>query len=244
MKDSQQRQLNSLEWVQRFMHESAPDDPRLRSLRKEIDEVVARLNANRDRQYMATRGLSVDGKTIRMMAAELREKTLLNIARHGKLLVRNQPRREEMLKVPAKRVTPEVMADYALALAAWLKEFKTAFTGAGFKKDFLTELRADAMALRRRSNPWSPGRVGSGLPRCSGSDVPWMCAFGDPVDSSFGGAVSGASDCTAAFSSSAGARGRSRGTTRAGRLSAPRSFSAASRAASAWARKRAACGRG
>jgi hypothetical protein len=151
MKDSQQRQLNSLEWVQRFMHESAPDDPRFRSLRKEVDEVVARLNADKNRQYMATRSLSVDGKTIRLMAAELREKSLRPIAWRGKSLVRNQPKREEMLRVPSTRVKGEEMAAYALALAAWLKEFKTTFTGAGFKKDFLKQLRADAIALRRRS---------------------------------------------------------------------------------------------
>jgi hypothetical protein len=147
MKNSELMRWESLERVQRFMHADAPDDPRFTSLRKELDEVCARLRENIQRQASAANTLAADGITIRNLAEELREDQLMPIVRRAKSIVRNQPKREEMLKVPHKHATGDETAAYALALAAWLQKYSTAFVDVGFSKDFLKKLAASATTL-------------------------------------------------------------------------------------------------
>jgi hypothetical protein len=151
MKNVQLRQWQRLQAIQLFFQRHAFKDARLRSVRLEVDELLIRIRELQVRQHSRGASLSRDGFAIRTLTEELREDHLLPIARRGKSLVRNQPKREEMLRVPHKKAHSTVMAAHATALAAWLKPFERTFVAAGFEKNFLARLRAATKALVRRS---------------------------------------------------------------------------------------------
>lgn len=151
MKTVEELRLEALQRVRTFLRDDAPEDGRLESLREELDDVLPRLEGHIADQRTATNLVTWKGEETERLREELRSMHLLPIVRRGRPLVRNQPRCEEMLKVPHKRSGTPALVKHAIALAEWLGPFEAAFVEKKFPRNFRSQLRVAAKALAKQS---------------------------------------------------------------------------------------------
>lgn len=149
MKNVQQRQQHSLELCREFLDAHAPQAKEIAAFRVQLAAVVERLARLASRQGNEVALQRWQAREMVRLRNLLRVEHLLRIARPARALLRNQPRREEMLRVPHKRANSDVVVAFSKALAKWLVPFVPAFLKVGFQKDFLKRLRAATRELQK-----------------------------------------------------------------------------------------------
>lgn len=151
MKERQERQIEWLSAVVRFLEETIFTNARVLHLKIEILAHYARVmelySENRNAKFQPT---VVRGSY--RTKDRLREEQLLVLARRGRKLVHEHPELKKALKVPHKNASVDEMADAAERIAGALKPHLDFLINARFPRNCLTALRRDARALRAQAD--------------------------------------------------------------------------------------------
>ena len=148
MENEQFRQIKSIHKVDHFMKQSAPRVAVLAAAEKRIDLHVARLGRLAQQQYGAHQMKPRDSFEVQQLAARLREHRLLQVARHGKVILRHAPGAERALKVPGKNSSPTAICDAAGRIYKLVRPHARLFVDRGLPKDFAIGIRDATRELR------------------------------------------------------------------------------------------------
>lgn len=149
MDNRQSRTLKRLRSVLEFLkqHPIDPEPPLLRRMRTRLETSMERIAALNATQYVAGRAPRNHASQVRQMRVRLRRGRMLPLARIARPLLRFAPGSEAVLRVPHARADSLTLAMHAQAMARVLKPHAKLFVSAGYPRDVITALRADAEAL-------------------------------------------------------------------------------------------------
>src|SRR5947199_3690275 len=158
MKERQDRQVNTLGGLTRYLIATVFTDPRVLHLKTEVlahDERVTKL-AEQNRRAKAEPDRR--RRSRRVTKDELRERHLLPLSRRGRKLARLYPELTFALRVPHKNAPVAEIADAAERIADALTPHLNFLIKARYPRNCLKTLRADAQALRAHAEAVAASR--------------------------------------------------------------------------------------
>lgn len=137
MREREALRRATIKTVAAFLRDTAPRDPRLARWQAKFADTEQRLQRLSFDEGHALRYGGEDAAQPKHVAARLRERFLLRIARSGRKLLRNIAGAERALRVPPKRANPDSIAAAAARLGTFLKpKARRLFVDAGFEPEF------------------------------------------------------------------------------------------------------------
>jgi hypothetical protein len=149
MDNRQERTLEALRRVDDFLAHPAlqPQPPLLMRMHKQLSRSITRIMDMASIQFMP--GNEVDGpRGVDRLRRHIRRDRMMPLVKIAKPLVKFAPGTAAALRVPHARADAATVATAALSLAAALKPHTKLIVSAGYDRNFLHDLRADARALR------------------------------------------------------------------------------------------------
>jgi hypothetical protein len=149
MNNRQSRTLDALRRVDLFLAQPAlqPQPPLLAKMHKQLRGSITRITEMATRQYAPHN--AVDGpRDVDRLRRLVRRGRMMPLVKIAKPLVKFAPGTAAALRIPHSRADAATVAAAALSLATALKPHTKLIISAGYDRNFLHDLRADARALR------------------------------------------------------------------------------------------------
>lgn len=149
MEERQARSLRSYRRILELVRNTRlePTPPLLLRMSTDLERSLKRIGELSAGQYASRSNPQVQAARVRQMRHELRRGRMLPLVRIAKPLVKFAPGTAAVLKVPHARTDSVTLAAHAQALAKALAPHNRLLVSAGYPKDILATLRAEAAAL-------------------------------------------------------------------------------------------------
>lgn len=126
-----------------------PEPPLLKRMHARLERSVTTIQDLSQEQLQGTHAPRNLAQRVRQMRHTLRRKRMMPLAKVARPLLKFSPAKEAALRVPHARTDSATLAASALAMAKALAPHTKLFVSAGYPKDVISSLRAEAEALAR-----------------------------------------------------------------------------------------------